>query len=134
MLDSMSEMSLPQALDAAAATGVETVEIPTGNLSPEPHANLGELTASASPRRELARQVSSRGLTIDSFNWSGNQFHPKVGLVHSKVVEDTIRLAGEFGLGMVVLMPGLPAVPGDSMPNWITSAWPAEITHLLDYQ
>jgi sugar phosphate isomerase/epimerase len=134
ILDSLSEMTLPQALDAAAELGVQAVEIPTGNWSSAPHVDLAELTSSAAARRSLADAVSSRGLTIENFNCSGNQFHPRHGAQHAKVIEDTIRLSSEFGLSKVVMMSGLPAAPGDSMPNWITSAWPPDIIPLLEHQ
>lgn len=134
IMDGLSEVSLSEALDTAAAVGVEVVELPTGNWSSAPHIDLAELMSDASARKRLQDDISSRGLRVESFNCSGNQFHPKHGAAHAKVVEDTIRLSGEFGLEKVVMMSGLPAAPGDSMPNWITSAWPADITPLLEYQ
>jgi sugar phosphate isomerase/epimerase len=134
ILDSLSEMSLPQALDAAAVAGVQVVEIPTGNWSSAPHVDLAELRSSPVARKRLAEAVASRGLAIEAFNCSGNQFHPRVGAVHARVIEDTIRLSGEFGLDKVVMMSGLPAAPGDSMPNWVTSSWPPDLTPLLEYQ
>ena len=134
ILDSLSEMSLPEALDAAAAAGVEVVEIPTGNWSSAPHVDLAELRSSPGARRHLVDAVTSRGLEIEAFNCSGNQFHPRVGAVHARVIEDTIRLSGELGLDKVVMMSGLPAAPGDSMPNWITSTWPPDLAPLLEYQ
>jgi sugar phosphate isomerase/epimerase len=127
-------MTLPEALDAAAEAGVQVVEVPTGNWSSAPHVSLERLTSSAAERTSLAAAVESRGLRIENFNCSGNQFHPRDGAAHAKVIEDTIRLSSEFGLHKVVMMSGLPAAPGDSMPNWITSAWPPEITALLEYQ
>lgn len=134
MMDSLTEMTLEAALDAAAALGIEAVEIPLGNWSPAPHVDFEALVADPGARRRLVREVESRGMTVDSLNASGNQLHPVSGPAETRVVEETIRIAGDLGITKVVMMSGLPAAPGDSMPNWVTTSWPAEVTALLEYQ
>ncbi len=134
MMDSLTEMTLEEALDAAASLGIEAVEIPLGNWSPAPHVDFEALVADPAARRRLDREVVSRGMTVDSLNASGNQLHPVSGPGESRVVEETIRIAGDLGITKVVLMSGLPGAPGDTAPNWITSSWPAETGQILEYQ
>jgi len=134
MMDSLTEMSLEEALDAAASLGIEAVEIPLGNWSPAPHVDFEALVADPGARRRLVHEVESRGMTLDSLNASGNQLHPVSGPEESRVVQETIRIAGDLGITKVVLMSGLPGAPGDSAPNWITSSWPAETGRILEYQ
>lgn len=134
IMDSLSQMSFTDALDAAAKLGVQSVEVPTGNWSTAPHVDLPELVASATARRQFADAITSRGLAIEALNASGNQLHPKSGEQHDKVVHDTMRVAGELGVTKIVMMSGLPAAPGDSQPNWITTCWPAEVTPVLEWQ
>lgn len=132
--DSLGSLSLEQTLDAVAELGLDTVEIATGNWSEAPHADLAELVASASARTALADAVTSRGLTLSALNANGNQLHPVSGAEHDRVVRDTIAVAGELGVPTVVLMSGLPAGPGERIPNWITTSWPPETLDVLEYQ
>jgi len=134
IMDSLSQMSFTEALDAAASLGIETLEVPMGNWSPAPHVNLPELVASADARRTFSDAITSRGLRIEALNASGNQLHPKSGAQHDAVIRDTMRVAGELGVTKIVMMSGLPAAPGDSQPNWITACWPDEITPILEWQ
>ncbi len=132
--DSVARRPLDEVLTLAAETGVDTVEIPTGNWSEAPHLDLDELRADASARDRLAKQVSSYGLTISAFNANGNQLHPTEGPAHDRVVRTSIEVAGEMGVPTVVLMSGLPGARGDSAPNWITTSWPPETLEILAYQ
>ena len=51
--DSLATLSFDEALDVAAAVGIETIELSTGNWSNAPHADLDTLISSAAARREL---------------------------------------------------------------------------------
>ena len=58
-----------------------------------------------------------------------------MGERQSKVVYDTVRLAGLLGVDTIVLMSGLPGGgPKDLTPNWVTCAWPPETREILDWQ
>jgi sugar phosphate isomerase/epimerase len=46
----------------------------------------------------------------------------------------TVDLARLMDIDRIVMMSGLPAAPGDSYPNWITSSWPPEAMQILDWQ
>lgn len=132
--DSLGAMSRTQALETAAAMGIETIELSTGNWSSAPHVNIDELVSSEAARRELMNEIEGSGLRLEALNASGNQLHPVHGAEHDKVVRQTFRLAEQLGVSTVVMMSGLPAKRGDSFPSWITSVWPPENLELLDYQ
>ena len=134
LTDSLSNLTLPQALDTAADLGIETIELATGNWSSSPHIRLDELTADPAAITALRHEVASRGLDIEAFNASGNPLHPITGPEHGRVTRDTFRLAGELGVDKVVMMSGLPAAPGDTSPNWITTCWPPEVLDILEHQ
>jgi len=132
--DGLGSQPLEVALDVAAESGLDTVEIATGNWSESPHADLASLVADASARRVLADSLSSRGLTLSAFNANGNQLHPVSGAAHDQVIRDSITVAGEMGVPTVVVMSGLPGAEGESTPNWITTSWPPETQQVLAYQ
>jgi sugar phosphate isomerase/epimerase len=132
--DSVGHLPFESALDVAKEHELSSVEVATGNWSEAPHANLPTLVSSADARAEFAEKISSRGLTLSAFCANGNQLHPIEGPQHDKVVRETIELASDLSVPTVVLMSGLPAAPGDSTPNWITTSWPPETLKVLDYQ
>lgn len=134
LTDSLSKMSLPDALDAAASLGIETVEIPTGNWSTAPHLHLDDLVQDRAAAEALVKDVEAKGLRVEALNANGNPLHPVTGSRQSEVVRDTFRLANLMGVDTVVMMSGLPAAPGDRSPNWITTCWPPEVTEILEYQ
>jgi len=133
--DSLATMPLDEVLATAAAVGIETIELSTGNWSNAPHANLDALLGSAAARRELSEQIQSHGLVLEAFNCSGNPVHPgQEGRRHDEVTRKTIDLAAEMSIERIVMMSGCPGAPGDSYPNWITVAWPPYTKDILDYQ
>lgn len=133
--DSLATLTLDEALDVAAAVGIEMIELSTGNWSNAPHADLDNLLGSAAARRELTEKIESRGLQLEAFNCSGNPVHPgEEGPRHDAVTRKTLDLAAEMGINRVVMMSGLPGAPGDRYPNWITVAWPPYTKDILDYQ
>jgi sugar phosphate isomerase/epimerase len=132
--DSVSHLPFERALDIAQQLGLSSVEVATGNWSEAPHADLGALVSSEQARAEFVGKVSSRDLTISALCANGNQLHPISGKEHDQVVHDTISVASALGVPTVVLMSGLPGAKGDSMPNWITTAWPPENLGVLEYQ
>ena len=134
LTDSLPDLTLDEALAHARGVGAETVEFGAGPWSPKPHISVPDLLASQGTRADLKRRVEGEGLGISAINASGNPLHPgEPG--NDGVTRDAIRLAGELGVGTVVLMSGLPAGrEGDLMPNWITTSWPPETTQMLEHQ
>ena len=133
--DSLSHLALDKMLDAAQALGIGGVEVNTGNWSSAPHLDLAHLLANPAARRAFLKAFERRGLKLIGLNANGNQLHPTDGERQSKVLHDTVRLAGELGVSKVCLMSGLPAgAPGDTMPNWVVSSWPPETQAILKWQ
>ena len=138
LTDSLSTLTRADALDTAAALGVETVEIGLGGThggwSPAPHADMVQLLTDATARETLRRDITSRGLRLEAFNAAGNPLHPVEGDRDDRVLRGALQLAEEFEVGTVVTMSGLPAAPGDRFPAWITTVWPPENLRLLEHQ
>jgi sugar phosphate isomerase/epimerase len=138
LTDSLSTMTRAEALDTAAALGVDTVEIGLGGVhggwSPAPHADLVELLGDSSARAALRRDIADRGLRLEAFNAAGNPLHPVHGDRDDRILRGALQLAEEFEIDTVVTMSGLPAAPGDRFPAWITTVWPPENLELLDHQ
>lgn len=133
--DSLGNLGFEAMLDAVAELGVEGVEINTGNWSSAPHADLARLLGSEDARERFRGAFRSRGLEPIALNANGNQLHPVTGEAQSKVLYDTIRLAGLLEVDTVCAMSGLPAGgPDDRTPNWIVSSWPPETQDILAWQ
>jgi sugar phosphate isomerase/epimerase len=121
-------------LDEAVRLGVAGVEVNTCGWSTAPHLDLKGLLASAGRRRAFRDAFEARGLEIVALNANGNPLHP-TDPSQAEGLRDTIRLAGEMGVGTVCAMSGLPGgCAGDRMPNWVVSSWPPETQAILRYQ
>lgn len=133
--DSLAHLSFDKLLDTAVELGLDGVEVNTGNWSAAPHLDLAKLRADASARRTFLGAFEKRGLELIALNANGNQSHPTDGARQSATLHDTIRLAGQLGIGKVCLMSGLPAGgPEDLTPNWVVSSWPPETQTILNWQ
>ena len=133
--DSLGHLTLPAMLDAAKSLGVEGVEVNTGNWSSAPHLAMSDLLKDAKAQKKFLNAFSEREIKLIALNANGNQLHPTDGERQSKVLHDTVTLAGELGVRKVCLMSGLPAGgPGDKMPNWVISSWPPETQTILKWQ
>lgn len=133
--DSLAHLPFDEMLDACVELGIAGIELNTGNWSSAPHCDLGALLSDEGACGRLLAAVESRGLELFALNANGNQLHPLDGERQSKVLHDTIRLAGRLGVDTIVCMSGLPAgAPGDTTPNWIVSSWPPETQTILKFQ
>jgi sugar phosphate isomerase/epimerase len=133
--DSLGSLPFEAMLDTAAAAGIEGLEMNTGNWSPAPHLDLERLLASEAERRSFLKAFADRGLELIALNANGNQLHPTDGARQSKVVDDTMRLAGLLGVTTVSMMSGLPGgTAADRTPNWVVSSWPPETQDILKWQ
>src|SRR5215211_288522 len=126
-----------EALDFVKQAGVGAVEIGTGGYVGDAHCKPAELLADAAARRDFREAVISRDREISALSCHGNPLHPDpaIGTAHDAGFRDTIRLAGELGVGTVVNFSGC---PGDSdqakHPNWVTCPWPPDFTKVLEWQ
>jgi len=134
--DGLGYMSFEEMLDTAAKLGFNSVEIACGNWSKAPHIDLDHMLANKAARNKFMEEITSRGLTLETLNCSGNQLAPnEEGKEHQAVVEKTFQLAEELNIKNIVMMSGLPGgSPTDVTPNWITTSWPPITMKILNWQ
>lgn len=131
------ERPLEATLDHVAAMGVQAVEFGTGAWPGNAHCNPAELLKSQAAVAGLRKAVEERGLIISALSCHGNPLHPDpaVAQEYDRVYRETVRLAGELGVGVVNLFSGCPGdSDGAKYPNWVTCAWPPEFAELLTWQ
>jgi sugar phosphate isomerase/epimerase len=129
--DSLSRLPFEEMLDVAAGAGVTAIEIATGGQSRAPHLRVDELLASAPARTAFREAFASRGLRIAALNCSAWPMHPVVGAAHSALIDKTIRLAAELGVGRIVTMSGCPGDGRDATTvNWTWYPWPDDAVAL----
>ena len=129
--------SLEEALDYIVESGLEAVEIGTGNYPGNPHCPLGELLASKRKRDEWKAKITDRGLVISALSCHGNPLHPnrRIAAQHDKVFRDTIRLARRLGVREVINFSGCPGdKDGAKYPNWVVCPWPPHFTEMVNWQ
>ena len=133
--DGFDAISLNDCLDRMAELGMEAVEFALGGWSKAPHVKIDKLLSNALERDKLLGMCQERDLFISALNCSGNPLHPsEIGKNDTTLAKKTLELASMLKVDRVVMMSGLPAAPGDSYPNWITSSWPPESLEILDWQ
>ncbi len=133
--DSLGHLPFEDMLDTAQQMGITEVELCCGNWSSAPHMELDIMLESRMGRQAMLEMLAGYGMTISALNCSGNPLHPgPSGAAHRLVTRQTIVLAELLGVNRVVAMSGCPGGPGDSNPNWITTAWPPETAEVLAWQ
>ena len=133
--DGLGFQPFEQMLKTITGLGVKKLELPLGNWSSSPHANLDELVNSKDKRDEYIGKVHGAGAELVALNCSGNQLAPgESGEQNEAVVRKTFQLAEHWGIKKIVMMSGLPGGSGDANPNWITTSWPPITTEILNYQ
>jgi len=131
------QRKLEEALDYIAQSGVQAVEIGTGNYPGNAHCRPEELLGSESRRKEFKKTIESRGLEISALSCHGNPLHPdsSIAAAHRKVQRQTIELAGKLEVQRVITFSGC---PGDSdqalYPNWVVCPWPDDFTKIVEWQ
>jgi sugar phosphate isomerase/epimerase len=128
----MGGMAFSDFVSAAAAGGVEALEIGVANLTATPGHEVDRLRNESANRDLLLREVESAGIEIGALNCFGNPLHPDPdrALGDRTGIEDTIRLAADLGVSCVVTASGC---PGDTRwPIWIT--WPLYWEEIADSQ
>ena len=132
----LSQMSLDDVLKKLKSTGVNTVELGTGNYPGDPHCKLSMLDNPAE-LDTFKKKLADNGFSISALSCHGNALHPDAEFAKTSqdVNEKTVRLAEKLGVPVVIDFSGC---PGDSdkatFPNWVTCPWPPDFLDLLDWQ
>ena len=130
-------LSFEEALDKAVSYGVTAVEIGVGGYPGSPHCPVDDLLESEARRDEWMEAITSRGLIVSALSFHNNPLHPdpEIAGEADEVLRKGVKLASLLGVPVVNTFSGLPAgTPDDTMPNWITCAWPPHFLEMLDYQ
>ena len=132
-----TEQPVEEMLDYVAKSGLQMVELGTGNYPGCPHCDPDKLLGSKSAQKALLKAVESRGLAISALSCHGNPVHPdkKIAKAHHETHRKTIQLANELGVGIVINFSGCPGDgPNGTKPNWPTCAWPPDFPEILAWQ
>ncbi len=130
-------LAFEEALDKAVQFGLSAVEIGAGGYPGDGHCPLSELLKSESRRDEWLGAIEERGLTLSALSVHNNPIHPdpEVAEAADQVIRNAIELASLLGVPTINGFAGMPAgAPGDTMPNWVTCAWPPHFLEILEYQ
>ncbi len=131
------QQSLEEALDYIVKSGLQAVEIGTGNYPGDAHCPLDELLRSKVKARAWKKKITSRGLVISALSCHGNPLHPNKGFAKQNhdTWRKTVRLAEMIGVKTVTNFSGC---PGDSdrakYPNWVTCPWPPDFSEIVEWQ
>jgi len=131
------QQSRDQAFDYIVESGVQAVELGTGNYPGGAHADLDNLLSSESARKDLLKAVESRGLVISALSCHGNSLHPdeRIAKEHHETRRKTIQLAEMLGITRVIDFSGCPGDgPNATKPNWVTCPWPPDFLEILQWQ
>lgn len=116
---------------------IQAVELGCGGWPGNSHIDVDGLLASLGNARDYRARILDAGLTISALSCRGNPLHPQSELGHrdDATFRQTVRLAEWLEVPVVITFSGCPGGgPNDSIPNWITSAWPPEFPKALDWQ
>jgi len=132
-----SDKPLTEVLDFFQKSGLQAIEIGSGNYPGNAHCDLVELNASATKSNAFLEAIKSRGLELSALSCHGNPLHPnkEVAAEFHKTWRDTVHLGRDLGVECINTFSGLPGGgPDDRVPNWITAPWPEDHSKALEYQ
>jgi sugar phosphate isomerase/epimerase len=136
-LAAFGDQKFDKALDYAAASGLDAVEVGTGGYPGDPHCPVDKLLKSKKALNKWHDKVKSRGLEISALSCHGNPLHPNKAFAkkEQETHRKTVLLAAKLGVKTVVNFSGC---PGESekatKPNWVTCPWPPDFLDVLDWQ
>jgi sugar phosphate isomerase/epimerase len=130
-------MEWEKALDYCQKVGLEAIELPVGAYPGKPFFDPEEVLNDPKAQQKIKDDVAKRGLEIIGLAIHGNPVspNPEMRAEHEKDHDIGVRLAPKLGTDVVINFSGCPGgSPKDTMPNWVTCAWPPEYEQIRDYQ
>jgi sugar phosphate isomerase/epimerase len=131
------DKTLDEVLSYAVESGLEAVELGSGNYPGAAHIDVDALLKSDARVKELKAKIVDRGLVISALSCHGNPLHPDkaVAKEHHSVFEKSVRLASKLGVKVVVGFSGCPGgTEKDKYPNWVTCPWPDDFSDIVKWQ
>jgi sugar phosphate isomerase/epimerase len=133
----LGAMGWEKALDYCRKVGLDAIELPVGAYPGTPFFDPAEALESPPLQQKIRDDVKRRGLEIIGLAVHGNPVSPDPATreEHLKAHDTAVRLAPRLGTDVVINFSGCPGgSPKDTMPNWVTCAWPPEFGKILNYQ
>jgi sugar phosphate isomerase/epimerase len=131
------QQSLDDALEYIVKSGLQAVEIGTGNYPGGAHCPLAELVKSKAKAQEWKGKITSRGLELSGLSCHGNPLHPNKDFAKSNhdTWRLTVQLAEMLGVKTVINFSGCPGdSDGAKYPNWVTCPWPPDFSEVVKWQ
>ena len=133
----LGSMGWEKALDYCKQVGLDAIELPVGAYPGKPFFDPAVVLESKSEQQRIKDDVAQRGLEIIGLAVHGNPVHPDkdIAATHAREHDTAVRLAKKLGTDVVINFSGCPGgSKQDTMPNWVTCAWPPEYPQVLEYQ
>jgi len=137
MAAGLGGMGWDKALDYCKQVGLDAIELPVGAYPGQPFFDPGEVLKDPKAQQKIRDDVARRGLEIIGLAVHGNPVSPDPAIrePHLKAHDVAVRLAPKLGTDVVINFSGCPGGgPKDTLPNWVTCAWPPEYGAILKYQ
>ncbi|MFW5652704.1 MAG: sugar phosphate isomerase/epimerase family protein [Planctomycetota bacterium] len=130
-------MKFAEALEYCRKVGLDAIELPVGGYPGKPFFDPAEVNESRARQDEVKGMLSDHGLSLSALAVHGNPVSPDrdAAKVDHEAFRTAVELAPKLGTDIVVTFSGCPGGSAtDTMPNWVTCAWPPEYEKILKYQ
>lgn len=137
MAAGLGGMGWDKALDYCQQVGLDAIELPVGAYPGKPFFEPEALLKDPKAQQKIKDDVARRGLQIIGLAVHGNPVSPDPAIrePHLRDHDVAVRLAPRLGTDVVINFSGCPGGSAkDTMPNWVTCAWPPEYGAILKYQ
>ncbi|RMF71312.1 MAG: sugar phosphate isomerase/epimerase, partial [Planctomycetota bacterium] len=131
----LGSMGWEKALDYCKHIGLDAIELPVGAYPGKPFFDPAAVLESTTEQQRIKDDVARRGLEIIGLAVHGNPVHPDpdIAATHTREHDVAVRLARKLGTDVVINFSGCPGGSRqDTMPNWVTCAWPPEYGQVLE--
>jgi len=133
----LGSMGWKKALDYCQKVGLDAIELPVGCYPGKPFFDPEKVLKDKAAQKKIVAACQARGLEIIGLAVHGNPLHPdpRIAKAHERAHDVAVRLAPLLGTHVVINFSGCPGGSRkDTMPNWVTCAWPPDFGAILKYQ